>query len=475
MTDKSKLHLPLVDVEDLVRHAESHHRLLVQLNVSASGFLQRDSKRAKLRERILLLRNRARYDWMNCHNYRQFVEHSLQEFQKQAAALFTSPRRGFTQQLDALRRCHEMVSRDFEHQNKLAETVNAAQVELGLLEYEVERLEESMKQSTDRMKVILNQLELPAYSTAATVAETDNMPPPSEQSSEELNPLVENYFKNLGAVRDVLEQKLELEADYNAELGERDFKIEHDQPLDLSEGEFEALWQDKRLAISRRLAETQRVASSALDTCLNEGLDPNEFRHRPQPEYDRSLPNSESGDEGGPGQIQLPAINVQEVFDAGARPMDSFFGEATGPDPSALPDQRPNSAPLQTQPASFAPGSADQRVLSWITQVGQQNDDLGLEAHIMHQTDALRRRSIASSSPFSQPSRSQIFTPFPGPELSPQNIYLVEAAQRATSTEAELPKRRSLDSNLRAVSSKYEPGWELDEGLRRFSEQGVPC
>ena len=457
---------PLLDVDDIVRKAELHDQRLTELKTATASFLRRNARLGQLRERTLLLRSRAKYAWANCHNYRGFVKESQAKFNDEAAAVAFMPPEGIAGRLEVLQRRHEQVLRDFEEQNKLAENANDLQTELGNLEYQLQIREASVKEASDAMKKILDEIVLPGHSGPATVVETDVPPSPSLQGSEPMNQLIELYFRLVGNVRDALEQKAELEAEYHEDRGERDFKAEHEQYLDTSDAEFEALWQEKLSQAALALAEAKRVAESALDTCLNEGLNPEDYRRRPKAGSDRSVSDS-AGDE--ISRI-LPDIDIQGTEDTGfvatGYSSDNDFDRMPVLTPETALTQRshvPPPPPKETQPQPLL----TDRVLSWMDDVNGLETNNHPPPPRPQKSEAPARRPTSVSWPLKPPSR-----PLPPLPTSSKHVQKISSAheqedqpkpgQGLQPEEPKFTRRRSSDSNMAAVKHNAE----FVQGLR---------
>lgn len=458
---------PLLEFDDIVRKAELHERRLTELKIATATYLRRDARLGQLRERTLLLRSRAKWAWTNCHNYRGFVKESQGKFNEQAAAALTSGSvEGFTDRLEKLQACHEQVLRDFEEQNKLAESANDLQTELGILEYDLQKREDSTKEAAQSMKRLLDDLVLPGHSGAATAIETEVPPSPSLAGSEPLPSLVELYFRLTGNVRDAREQQMEVEEDFREARAERDFKSEHEQDLDTSDEKFEELWKQRRNQAARDLREATRQADSALDTCLNDGIDPEKYRRAARVYSDRS-----SSDLAGDTisrvipQIDLRDIGDADLSDSGQQPIPVFTTDRARADVS---DALPALTEAQAQPP------LEDRVLNWIhDQVdsaasGQYFDVLEPQGH-----QASIRRPASFPSKHSQISKPQLsphqYPTDAAPAVQPEQLLHPNMNLQPQLVEGDLQRRRSSDSNMAAMLPSHNPTMDFMDALRRFS------
>lgn len=458
---------PLLDVDDIVRKAELQDRRLTELKAATATYLRRDARLGQLRERTLLLRSRAKWAWTNCHNYRRFVKESQEKFNEEAAAALTSGSiEGFTDRLEKLQACHEQVLRDFEEQNKLAESANDLQTELGNLEFELQSREDSAKEAAQNMKKLLDDLVLPGHSGAATTIETEVPPSPSLAGSEPLPGLVELYFRLTGNVRDAREQQMELEEDFREARAERDFKSEHEQDLDIPDDEFEEIWSQRLRQAALDLAEATRQADSALDTCLNDGIDPEKYRRAARGRSDWSVSDSVEDEI---SRI-IPQIDLREIGDGGF----SDDGEhqipvfTTGRAPAEVSDETPASIEAPAQPP------LEDRVLSWIhDQVDSADGGQYFETLEPQGCRAPFRRPASFpskhnqiSDPQSSPQRYPAdATPAMQHEHSARPNMKLQPQQR----EGDLQRRRSSDSHMAAMLPSHNPTPDFMDGLRKFS------
>ena len=457
---------PLPDIDEIVRKADQQSRQLASLKDATSSFLRRDARLGQLRERTLLLRSRAKFEWNNCHNYRQFVKQSQEAFNEGAAAIMNlSASEEYGERLDRLRSLHDQVMRDFEAQNEYAERSNALQTELGELEFELQKKEISVKEAGDTMKQILSDLVLPGYSSAATAVESELPPSPSTQHSEQLDPLIENYFQKVGNVNNLLEQINEFNVDYVDAHGERLFKVDHEQALDLSDEDFERLWQEGRERMDEQLAEAERQAENARIACLDNGLDPEKQRLRPQRESDRSLPDSPQDEI---AELLDLDIGVNAGENTGYLALGPPLHEEKGGFPIRTPGTLLSRTSHEQPPEMYMPVPLnDDRVLDWIQHV--DGDGQGLDRPL----DPMRphlppRRSVSISSPFHPTSKGGPFRP-PQPETWVGNeLRSVQDTLEVGQWANERQRRRSSDSRIMAMQDNHDPNPEYMETLRKF-------
>lgn len=450
----------LPDVDEILIQAQQQHRQLAALRDATSSFLRREARLGQLRERTLLLRSRAKFEWKTCHDYRRFVRQSQETFNEEAAAVISHPMAtDYDERATRLRHLHDQVMRDFDAQNAYAQRANDLQTELGALEYELQIKEASMKEATEAMKRILSDIRLPAHSSAATVVETEVSPSTSTQPSEDLDPLIDRYFQKLGVLNRLLEESVEIEVDYAEARAERDFKAEHDQTVETTDEAFETWWRDRRNNISQQIVETREVADRARNVCLDDGLDPEMYRRRSRRESDRSVSDSMPLET---SQLLPPPDDVP-LFEKGGflrrpSPSEDDHGTFRVLTPGTLAT-RISRVP-RSQTVSPAPLLKD-RVLDWMQELDRQDDAVKTLSDDVRQEVSARRSLPASRAPTTSKTVVQ--------SLDTQDSTSV--ASKWQWQDLGLQKRCSSDSNIAALLFQHDPDSAFVEGLRKFASE----
>lgn len=448
---------PPPDLDEIQRKADQQARQLADLKEATSRFLRRDARLGQLREKTLLLRSRAKFEWKNCHDYRTFVRESSEAFNSEAAACMAEAAvEDHDERLSKLRKLQEQVIRDFEAQNEYAERSNTLQTELSEVEYELQAKEFSVKDAADNIKRILNDLVLPGNSSAATIIETELPPSTTSQISEELDPLIDNYFQKAGVVSDLVNQSIELQVNYTEARAEREFQIERGDTLELPHEVFEIIWQSRLEELAQQLSNARRVAETAKTVCFDNRLDPDKHRKRQQNESDRSVSESQ------PDEISrvLPPPKIQIVGDGEHAEEQTFSDDGVSGYPALTVGEYHNG-----QNKAQSPAPLKDRVFDWMQTLDVQH----APASGTIRPDALPRRSLSVSSPPRQSSVPQYRSPVSGPKAPPWKEAVGGRWDGQQADSAELQRRRSSDSNMRDVGPQYDSDPpEFVKGLRRW-------
>ena len=260
------------ETESLMQHAAQHAEHLTALSYAASSFSRRYNKFAPLRAEILLLRSRVEFEWMVCADQRRFVSESQDAFAREATLLCDSlPPEYSTAKLLSLQ---AQVVRDHKRQAENLMRTSDTETELSHLEFALQQKEFRLAQAAQRIADVLSQLNLP---------EPGGSPPstqPSVVNEKEVPPLVQYYFDKAGDVGVEREKIMELELQHREERESRIFQEDQDTILQVSEEEFEEIFNKQLAEAEAALAEALRRAENAKQVCIDSNLDPDLYRDK---------------------------------------------------------------------------------------------------------------------------------------------------------------------------------------------------
>lgn len=454
------------DVDQILSAAQYQQRQLASLQMAISTFLRRDARLGQLRERTLVLRSRAKFEWKTCHDYRRFVEQSQQAFNDEAAAFVPqSVSEGHEERITRLRRLHRQLIQDFNAQDTYADRANQLQTELGDLEQKLQTRESSVKEAVIMAKQILSDLKLPAYSSATTAVETEVPPSLSTQPSDDLDPLIDRYFQKLGILNKLLEESVEIEVAYAEARAEREFKIEHDQALESTEDTFEQNWCDRRTTITQQILEARTVADRARKVCHDDGLDPEKYRLRMRRESDRSISDSmpEEMSQDFPLADDIPML--EEGGDVDARwPSEDHDGGFRVLTPGTFITRTSH----ELQPSDIIPPPLNSRVLDWLEDVDEQDR--------MRQHPPNERCSIPARRSLHNPMAPDFRCFVRSTHSIPPAIVMDHHSDRSGGAVKQdqprysaLQRRACSDSNLTELLFHHDPNPNFMRRLKRFA------
>lgn len=385
------------EIDFYIEQAALRDQRLVDLREMTSTFLRRYAKLNPLREKVLLLRSRTKFQWEHCRDYGRFVSDSQSAFIDEASAN-ANP--------DKLKSLCDQVLVDYKAQNELGGKAADMETELGNSEFAMQKKEASLAGIAENMLRLLNELTLPGQGASTTADDAGSQSHPSAPSSVDQHPLLQHYFDKAGNVSVLRERLGDLEMEFEEARANRQFQREHDLPLEVADEEFEGFYLHRRTQAAEALAEAIRVAELAKQVCLIEGLDPDGFKPTKAEE------------------CTPPPSGMDERSHSSATPSSGRANlanpvETTGP---------PTSLSLGNQPfpqGNIVPPPMNDRVQTWIENVEDPWD---------HQSVGRTRRALSISSR-SPPQNYHL-------EI-PEKVVFDRGAKEHTN--AELQKERNVD------------------------------
>lgn len=461
---------PLPDADIVLQKARTQASNVATLQRAMATLSRRQSRMAQLREQTLRLRSQAKFELTNCHNCHAYALESQQAFKREAFAIIelSTAESNHNAHLDRLGDLCSQAMEDFAAHDENVQKAKARQTELGDLECKLQRVEDSFKQALDSVNPILENLGLLGHGSTVTVTETERPLSPSTEVSVELDPLLSEYFKDVGAVNNLLEIANEMEFDYDEARGSRNFRLDQDEVLDTSDREFEAQWRLSREKNALELSEARRKAEISHKVCLDNGLDPEAARRRPQRDSDRSVSDADFDESNQPRHLSVDGSDSDRNhasydmnFDADA--VDSTDGMLT------FQAHRLSDLDLEELPSGFhmAETPVTERVRNWMEAVDEHSsgeDDLDRNDDAL---DRLSRRSLSVTSPIGHDPKQRSQHTLLG-RLAPtvRTGPSLTTSDHRTGTLG-LRRRHSSDSDIAALLPSHKPDSDFVEDLRR--------
>lgn len=264
------------------RH-DTDPRNLRALHEAARTFGRRHARLQPFRDELLLLRDQANFEWEARQHNRRFVEDSQSELMDELARLNAelSDDPKFTK----VRTLYRTVLADQQALKKRAERSTGVENGLSDLQYRVIKQEGGLVEAARRLLRLTafaqpanSDGEWPSSVSSQYEVKGDESP---ERLFQQLPSPVITYFDKLGDVRVMRERVEQLVMDHDNDIELRAFQLEHDQPLESNDSDFQAEFERQYSLAEAELAEAGQIADSARRVCLNQDLDPDEYMIRP--------------------------------------------------------------------------------------------------------------------------------------------------------------------------------------------------
>ena len=265
--------------QDLPQRYEQQMQQLQHLRDSTPPLFRRLRRLATLRENVVALRIRANVESEHCEEYRllvsQFQEAFMQEAQKLLAQipgdLSTHKLRAYYNQAVEVRERHDSC----------AQYTRTLETRLGSIESKMQNLEAKVKDAATRMNDMLRHMSFPADSGTTTVVESDLHSLPSEATSADVPPLIQDYFDKAGDVKIERDKLFDLDQEHREEKTRRQFERDQDITPAVSDEEFEERWLGVFADAELTFADATQQAEEALLACKKARLDPDAYRKVP--------------------------------------------------------------------------------------------------------------------------------------------------------------------------------------------------
>lgn len=288
------------EIDQYLKEVELQDHQFAELREVAADFSRRSTSLQSLREHVLLLRSRARDQWNQCQDYQRFVEDSQHAFAKAASEGTDS---------NQLTKLHEQVLSDHQAHNELCNQFIRMEAEIGDLEFSLGEKEAAVGSMARSMSRLLGDLGFHDPSDFVSAIESRPISPSEGHSSTDLHPLLQEYFDKAGDLNVFYERLGEVDSEFEDARLHMHHEQEQDRPVGISEAELESLYQHERSQIVAELETSSKLVEAAKVACLQEGLDPDNFRDRNAGKRSLDQPRFEES----PDESPTPSTD-QEVF-----------------------------------------------------------------------------------------------------------------------------------------------------------------